>query len=539
VTTPPPAPLEQRRVLVLAPTALDASITTRILGDAGIACTACPTLDAVAAELERGAAAVLLTEEFMAQGAEALTGFIARQAPWSDLPVLLLARSGADSPAVARAMHLLGNVTVLERPVRVAALVSTVRTALRARERQYQARAHFADQQRATEALRETEAELRLSDRRKDDFLAILAHELRNPLAPIRNAVQILRLSGRLDAETAEVGAMMERQVNHMVRLVDDLMDVSRVTRGKVQLHKRAVDAATVVRNALETSRLLLDAFEHTVALDLPPDALMLDGDPVRLTQVVANLLNNAAKYTAPGGRIVVAARREGGDAVVSVRDSGIGIPAGMLAAVFEPFAQVEHHAARAQGGLGIGLTLVKHLVELHGGSVRAFSDGEGRGSEFVLRLPLLERREGERDLECAVAPAVALVPRDILVVDDNRDAADSLHALLKLLGADVRVAYSGAEALAAIAARVPAAVLLDIGMPGMDGHEVARRVRLDPALAGVALIALTGWGQEQDRHRSRDSGFDHHLVKPLDLPMLQAMLSSLDAPERPSMRAA
>ncbi len=452
--------------------------------------------------------------------------WLARQPPWSDLPVLVLARPGADSAAVAQAMDLLGNVTVLERPTRVAALVSAVRTALRARQRQYQIRGHLMAHKRSEEALRD-------ADRRKDEFLAILAHELRNPLAPIRNSLHILRLTSPNDPTAERVAEMMERQVNHMVRLVDDLLEVSRISRGKIELRKEPVEVAAVVRSAVETSRPLIEAGGHRLALAIPPEPLTLEGDPVRLTQVVANLLNNAAKYTDAGGRIWLTVRREGGEVAISVRDTGRGIPPDMLPRVFELFMQIDRQPSRAQGGLGIGLTLVKSLVEMHGGSVEAHSEGPGRGSEFVVRLPLSGVGAPAHASPRAASPSPVLAARRVLVVDDNRDAAESLDTLLQLLGADVQVAYSGPEALEALSTYKPSVVLLDIGMPGMDGHEVARRIRQRPESKDVTLIALTGWGQEEDRDRSQLAGFDHHLIKPADIDALQNLLVSLE--DRPA----
>ncbi len=509
-------------VVMLAPTSKDAALTQSVLGRAGVACVCCADLDQLCERLEAGAGAVLLPEEAVVQSRnDCLVEWLARQPPWSDLPVLVLARPGADSAALAQAMDLLGNVTVLERPMRVAALVSAVRTALRARQRQYQIREHLAQRE-------QSEAELRMNDRRKDEFLAVLAHELRNPLAPIRNSLHILRLTGQQDPTAERVGEMMERQVNHMVRLVDDLMEVSRITRGKIELHKERVDVAAVVRSAVETSRPLIEAAGHQLTLEVPAAPLILEADPVRLAQVLANLLNNAAKYTEAGGQIWLAVRQEDERVAISVRDTGTGIPSDMLPRVFELFTQIDRHADRAQGGLGIGLTLVKSLVEMHGGSVTAESDGPGRGSEFVVRLSLAATRPVGEPAGTADRPTAVLALRRVLVVDDNQDAAESLGMLLKLLGADAHVVYSGTDALEALATYEPAVVLLDIGMPGMNGHEVARRIRQRPELQDLTLIALTGWGQEEDRRRSRAAGFDYHLVKPVDVNALQALLTSL-----------
>jgi CheY-like chemotaxis protein len=320
--------------------------------------------------------------------------------------------------------------------------------------------------------------------------------------------------------------------------LVDDLMEVSRITRGKIELRKEMVEVAAIVRSAVETSQPLIDTAGHHLVLAIPPEPLVVDGDPVRLAQVLTNLLNNAAKYTDPGGQIWLTARREGREVALAVRDNGSSIPADLLPRVFELFTQLDRHAGRSDGGLGIGLTLVKRLVEMHGGSVRAHSDGPGRGSEFVVRLPLAAAGEINGAAPQALASA-PLAPRRVLVVDDNRDAAESLAMLLRMLGAEVKVAYNGPDALAVLADYQPAAVLLDIGMPGMDGHEVARRIRQAPECRDVKLIALTGWGFEDDRRRSHSAGFDHHLIKPADAGALQTLLNSLEVQARLSTRPA
>ncbi|NIE62882.1 response regulator [Burkholderia sp. Ax-1719] len=377
--------------------------------------------------------------------------------------------------------------------------------------------------------LKSAEQALQEADRRKDEFLATLAHELRNPLAPIRNGLHILRLAGTGSAAAQRTHDMLERQLDHMVRLVDDLMEVSRITGGKIGLRKEAVELGSVLRQAVETTRALIDAAGHRLTVSLPPEPLMLDADPVRLSQVVANLLNNAAKYTDPGGQIWLTAHveRDGDDnrAVVSIRDNGMGISAAMLPKVFDLFIQGERTYSRAQGGLGIGLTLVRSLVELHGGSVEAISEGLGRGSEFVLRLPMAAAARADETDERPALPAHTLIGRNILIVDDNRDAADSLGVLLELLGAQVRIVRDGPAALAMFDSWQPDVVLLDIGMPGMDGYEVARRARAHPASAGVVLIALTGWGQDEDRRRSKEAGIDFHLVKPVDMRALHQLL--------------
>ncbi|HEU5182006.1 MAG TPA: ATP-binding protein, partial [Candidatus Polarisedimenticolia bacterium] len=377
------------------------------------------------------------------------------------------------------------------------------------------------DMKQAQEALQE-------ADRRKDEFLATLAHELRNPLAPIHNALQILRLPGAEGAGAERIYEMMSRQVSHMVRLVDDLMEVSRITRGKIEIRKEPVDLAAVVRTAVETSRPLIDAARHRLTIDLPPEPLVLEADLVRLAQVLTNLLNNAAKYTENEGRILLAARREGGQVVIAVRDNGRGIPAAMLPRVFDLFTQVEQRYSRSQGGLGIGLTLARSLVGLHGGTVEARSEGPGQGSEFIVRLPLAVKQIGSGGIEQRPLLPAAVAAHRILVVDDNRDAADSLGVLLESLGANVQTAHDGSSALAAVGTFQPSVVLLDIGMPGMDGFEVARRARQQQGGEGVTLIALSGWGQEEEQRRSREAGIDYHLIKPVDLAALEQLLASL-----------
>jgi signal transduction histidine kinase/ActR/RegA family two-component response regulator len=509
----------ERRVLILAPTKRDAILTSSLLGENKVECTICSDVDAVVRELKDGAAAILLAEEFISAGqSQPIVDAIDSQPPWSDLPVMLITGQGADSPAAARALQTLGNVTLVERPTRVTALLSTVHSALRARERQYQARDHLIERERTAEVLKQ-------ADRRKDEFLATLAHELRNPLAPIRNSLQILRMTACSDPTAERVCEMMERQVNHMVRLVDDLMEVSRITRGLIDLRKEETDLATVIRSAIETSRPLIEAGQHQLAITLPPEPIPLFGDAVRLGQVFANLLNNAAKYTNRGGQIWLSARQGGDEAVVCVRDNGIGISAEVLPAIFDMFMQANRATDRSQGGLGIGLTLVKSLVELHGGSISADSAGLGQGSEFIVRLPVAVAQQLGQQQATAGRSSERLPQRRVLVVDDNEDAAASMGMLLKYLGTDVEIAHDGPTALSTIDRYRPDVVLLDIGMPGMDGFEVARRIRERAEFDSIVLIALTGWGQAEDRSRTREAGFDHHLVKPADIRALQSVL--------------
>jgi signal transduction histidine kinase len=368
--------------------------------------------------------------------------------------------------------------------------------------------------------------ELREADRRKDEFLAMLAHELRNPLAPIRNALQILRMDNT-DRETASrAQEMMERQLQHLVRLVDDLLDVSRIMRNKIELRKERLDLRQVVERAAEIAQPVIDARGHQLRVTLPPEAVLLEADSVRLTQVVANLLSNAAKYTDQAGHIWISLGREGETSSLRVKDNGMGIAPELLPRVFDLFVQGDRSSARTQGGLGIGLTLVKRLVEMHGGSVAAYSGGAGNGSEFVVRLPLASETNAGPGAEADGAAATRTVERRVLVVDDNVDAAESLAMWLRLLRHDVRTVHDGPAALEAVKEYQPEVVLLDIGLPGMDGYAVAQRLRLMPGGKAVRLIAVSGYGQEEDRRRAREAGFDRHLTKPVDPDSLSQFLS-------------
>jgi len=512
------------RVLVLAATGRDAALTKSLLTSAGISSEMFTTLADLLQRMKDGAAAVLVAEEALTlANNEKLRAVLVRQPPWSDLPVLVLTRSGADSAEARAATRSLGNVTLLERPMRGATLVSTVRTAIRARQRQYQIRGYIDDRVRAEKALR-------LADQRKDEFLATLGHELRNPLAPLVTASQLLKLANLRDPVAAQVSEIMERQVGHLIRLVEDLLEVSRITRGVIEVRHEPVDLGSVVRAAIETSRPLLDAAQHDLKLDVPVEPITVTGDPVRLTQVFTNLLTNAAKYTSRGGSIVVKIVKRGDRAVVSVSDNGIGIPESYLESVFEMFTQVNRSERRTQGGLGIGLTLVRSLVAMHGGRVKARSAGADAGSEFIVELPVVA---GQNPGAPGQDQPIRFPPHRIMVVDDNSDAAETLGALLSALGATVLVMHDGPSAIAALADFDPDAILLDIGMPRMDGYEVSRRIRAMPKHAGVLLIALTGWGQEQDRHRSQEAGFDHHLVKPPDVHRLHQLITTA-LPARP-----
>ena len=621
-----------QRVLIFAPAGRDSAASRSILSRAGIETTICTGVAPACREVEAGAGALVIGEEALTLAAtNALCESLGHQPSWSDLPILLLTGPGPDSAAATAAAARLGNVTLLERPVRVTNLVSAVRAALRARQRQYEIRdrvslqtllasivessddaivgkttegiiltwnkaaerlfgyaaeeavgqpitilippdrldeerrilanilrgermTHFETVRvtkdgrridvsltispirdasghivgaskvaRDISAQKETEQALRDADRRKDEFLATLAHELRNPLAPIRNSLTLLEIAGQSDPTIERVRGILERQVGHMVRLVDDLMEVSRITRGTIELRRERLELAEAIRSALETSEPLIRRAALDLGLDLPPKSLYVNADPVRLTQIISNLLNNAAKYSDRSRRVVLTARGEGGQAVISVRDFGVGIPTDMLERVFDMFTQVQGPGRSGQGGLGIGLTLVRSLVQMHGGSVAAASEGAGKGSTFTFRLPLVEAPP--RNSERSSGRAVRGLSLRVLVVDDNRDAAESMGLVLARAGAEVEVVHDGASALARVEQFHPALVLLDIGMPEMDGYEVARRIRSRPALRGIQLVALTGWGQPDDRRRSLDAGFDHHLIKPAGIDELCALI--------------
>ncbi|MGH9938731.1 MAG: PAS domain-containing protein [Blastocatellia bacterium] len=386
----------------------------------------------------------------------------------------------------------------------------------------------LTERQQMEESLRRQTEALREADRRKDDFLATLAHELRNPLAPIRNAVRILTLRGDDPAVVTQTNEVMDRQVQQMVRLVDDLLEVSRIGRGKINLQKAPVHLAEVVATAVETSRPLIEAHGHTLTVSLPDCAARVEADAARLAQVLSNLLNNAAKYTEDGGQIDLIAECVNEEVTLRVRDNGIGIAPEKLPRVFDMFAQIAGETDRSQGGLGIGLTLARRLVEMHGGKIEVRSAGLGKGSEFLVRLPALIEPLAEsarNSVEDFSAPT-ANGSRRILIVDDNVDSAESMAVLLRLDGHEVRLAHDGLAAVEEACAFRPDVVFLDLDLPKLDGYEVARRLR--PAMGGMTLVAMTGYGQEEDRRRTREAGFHSHLVKPVDFDLLEEMLSSL-----------
>lgn len=522
--------MNEHRLLAVTPTRRDGEVTRALLQAAGVECLMCRGLAELAIEIERGAGALILTDIAASDADMRLVlDALARQPAWSDIPVLVLAQEREHSGAVSRMLAELSNVMVLDRPVSARTLVSAAQAVLRGRLRQFQIRDELVARQRAEEALRE-------ADRRKDEFLATLAHELRNPLAPIRTGLQTLPRLAADDARRAELPRMMERQLAQLVKLIDDLLDVSRIATGKIALRLEDVDMRTVVEAALEGNQPAIELAGHQLELRMPEVPVRVRGDPSRLAQVLGNLVSNATKYTPPGGRIRITLRHEGGHAVVEVSDSGVGIPSGMLERVFGMFMQIDGTLAQAQGGLGIGLSLARRLAELHGGTLRAASEGRGRGSTFTLRLPAVAAAPAR-----APAPAVADRSRNrlrVLVVDDNVAAADALAMALALDGHCTRTAYSGEQALEAAGGFMPDAVFCDLGLPGMDGHEVARRLRADPRQGGAFLVALTGWGSKEARLQTRSAGFDAHLTKPASMDSIDALLSRIDPARTPAAEA-
>ena len=383
----------------------------------------------------------------------------------------------------------------------------------------------ITDRKKLEDELRQVAADLADANRKKDEFLAILAHELRNPLAPIRNGLQIMRLAGDKDETAHRVRTVMERQVSQLVRLVDDLMDLSRINQGRIELRKERVQLAKVLNDAVETSRPIITEMGHELSVTVPERPVVVDADPVRLAQVFSNLLNNAAKYSDTGGHIWLTAEWQGCDAMVSVRDSGIGIPADQLDRIFDMFTQIDQSLEKARGGLGIGLDIVKRLVGMHGGRVEAKSKGPGLGAEFVVRLPVVVEASGPRAADDQDESAAKTALR-ILIVDDDKDGADCLAMMLKMMGNETRTAHDGQEGIEAAEAFRPDVVLLDIGLPKLSGYEACRRLREQPRGKNIIIIAITGWGQDEDRRRSHEAGFDNHMVKPVDPTALMKVLA-------------
>ena len=512
--------MDEQRVLIFPPSRRDGEATRLVLARAALQCKVCVDASETAAEIERGAAALVLSDAMLGSPhVEAILRVLASQPHWSDLPVVLLCPPNSSSDSVAQAMSAFTNVTVLERPASARTLLSAVQAALRARKRQYETRQQLAALKSAEEGLRAREAQLREADRRKDEFLAMLAHELRNPLAPIRNVGELLGRGAAGQPQLQQMAGMLRRQIAHLTRIVDDLLDVSRITQGRIALQRETVDLGSIVADACESAQPLMSARRHAVRVSGPAQPVYVDGDKARLVQCVSNLLTNAAKYTDEGGRIEVAIATADGAACISVADTGVGITPELLPRIFDLFVQSDRSLDRSQGGLGIGLSIVRRLIDMHGGRVGVGSAGPGRGSRFEIHLPLIAAPANSHQ-----HPAVALAAaRRILVVDDNRDAADSLCMILNSLGHAARAVYGSAEALRSLEADTPDVILLDIGLPAMDGYQLAGVIRT----RGIAtrIVALTGYGQPDDVKRALAAGIDAHLVKPVDLDALQAAL--------------
>jgi signal transduction histidine kinase/ActR/RegA family two-component response regulator len=523
------------RILMVAPIGRDAPAIAELLESHGYLAQVCSGLADAGVEVEQGAGALLLTEEALER--EQIAALLARldgQPAWSELPVIILTTAGERSAErLDRIAAAAGGVTLLERPLGAATLLRSMEVALRSRRRQYQVRDLLAAQQARESALRDSEERLRVAiaslrdaDRRKDAFLATLSHELRNPLAPIRNAAEVLASPRLTPLQLRWTQSVIQRQAAHMASLLDDLLELTRITQGKLQLRKQVCSIQGIVDAAVETARPLLEKKKHELLIRVPDDIPPFLADPVRLAQAVSNLLTNAAKYTDAGGRIELSARL-GERLTIMVQDDGIGIPAEQLAGLFVMFSQIPSAIGRSEGGLGVGLALVKGLAELHGGTVEAQSEGAGKGSRFLITLPFEAGPASEAPLAEGLA-VIAVGKLRVLVADDNRDAADTLSMLLALDGYEVRTVYGGRAAVSAAETFRPDVALLDIGMPEMDGYCAAKAIRQQRGGVDAYLIAITGWGQHEDKRRALEAGFAAHVTKPVDPNVLRDLLRSV-----------
>lgn len=502
----------ERRVLLLAPTARDAQTCRELFDAQGIDSFICNGIDHLCREAEAGAGAAVVTAEAILLDKDgALARFSDAQPRWSDLPIIVLTEAGIDAAPVVNLLHAAGNITLAKRPVQISTFISTVKAALRDRERQYQAREYISERESLLASLRE-------NDRRKDEFIAMLGHELRNPLSAIANAVQIMKIDSS-DQHREWCNAVTEKQVRHLTRMIDDLLDVSRITRGKIELRRETLTLFSVLSSAIATVRPLLRSRNHTLEVILDVDDAHVQGDPTRLEQVFVNLLNNAAKYTPSGGVIRLSAELEGKTAVVRIEDNGIGMSPEMLQRAFELFAQDDRSAARTEGGLGIGLTLVRRLIELHGGMVGAESEGHGKGSRFTVRLPTLDtalkvqqtRVDGTRSR--------------ILLIEQDRDEAIRLQRALRLLGHQVTIAHDGPTALTKARAEAPDYVVIDLSIEESEPIELARRVYTEAACQPV-LIAVSDRPSTADGERQLPPGtIPYRLSRPIDFNSLALLL--------------
>ncbi|HWB79781.1 MAG TPA: hybrid sensor histidine kinase/response regulator [Nannocystaceae bacterium] len=493
-------PNDDERVIVWAPRGRDGSLAVTILAGAGLVAESVPDIEALLTAIDEGVGCVMVTEETLTSAVtRGLVQKLSRQPPWSDLPLLVFANPAPRMRAIADASSPLGNVTYLERPVQIRTLLASVRSALRGRRRQYAARAAITQ---------------------RDEFLAMLGHELRNPLAAIVLASDLL--GDAAEGEHSRERGIILRQARHLSRLVDDLLDVSRVTSGKVVLRRELIDLVELAQRCVEQNLAAAEAKRQHLRFVAATSAVFVDGDAVRLEQVLSNLLTNAIKYTPSEGHVDVTIGIEAGEAVLRVRDDGIGIDPAMTQAIFELFAQAPASLDRSEGGLGLGLTLVRTLVQLHGGTVSARSDGVGRGAELEVRLAA---RPEPRTNATPTQLRDALLPLSVVLVDDNADMVELLADVLRTAGHRVEAACDGPAGLARILAVRPDVAIVDIGLPGLDGFTLARRVR-EQLGRDIRLVAITGYGQPEDREGTRQAGYDEHLVKPATPEQVLASLS-------------
>lgn len=502
------------RVLIVATAGRDGELLRDALGRVGIAALICSDVPHLVREMAVGVGAAVLTEEALdMRSIAALRQTTAAQPPWSDVPILILTSSrtpGEEKVALATAESL-GNVMMVHRPASVATFLSSVRAALRMRRRQYEIRGYVL--------------ELQANSRAKDEFLAMLGHELRNPLSAVRNAVVTASLDEVRRPRALEIA---RRQTDQLGRLIDDLLDVARITQGRITLREERAYLGEILERSIDSMRSFIASRGLRLSVSVPAERIRMDADPARLEQVFVNLLSNAGKYTDAGGHIEVTVERSNDHVIVRIRDSGIGIVPELLPRIWDLFAQADRGLDRTQGGLGVGLTVARRLVELHGGWIHVHSDGLGRGAEFSVCLPVLPADEVSAAVDARPQNAIASGRGRVLIVEDNPDAAESLALLLELFGHRVRTVHDGISALDAARANMPDLMLVDIGLPGIDGYEVARRIRRDAALKHLVLVALTGYGQAADKQHAIEAGFDYHLVKPVDPQALRDLVGRI-----------
>jgi signal transduction histidine kinase len=504
---------QSSRVVVVTTNPANAALAVQLLGEQGIDAATCDSIGTLSGLLPEELGCIVLSGDALTQDElPLLREMIESQPAWSDMPLILLAPNGTElNEMVEQNFPNSGNLTLLEQPLNQATLVSAIRVALRGRVRQLQVR----------DLLMERDDALRM----RDEFLAMLAHELRNPLAPMRNAVYLQKALDIDDPAFVKTRDIFDRQTTHMSRMVDDLLDVARLERGKLQLQLERVDLNTLVTTAVDACLQLIQPHGHSVKIDLAREPLIILADPVRVEQLIVNLITNAAKFTPEWGEITLETWNDKGTAMVSVRDTGIGLEPEMMETVFQPFTQDDRTLARSRGGLGIGLTIARRLAELHGGSLRASSEGANKGSTFSARFPLASPAETQND-----SSQPAQYPqqrRRVLIVEDNADIRETLRMVLEVWGHEVTSADTGQKGLELLRDIRPDVALIDIGLPGMNGYEVAQTIRTDTSQPKIQLVAITGYGQPEDRERTRKAGFDTHLLKPIDPQVLQKILAN------------